>query len=181
MIYILYFVSTTNIPDSLQYLLIAAPVRLFRELMKQLIRNIKLSFLFLILLYQAGCSPRIAVSGNLPNSDLLESIEIGQVNKQEVLNLLGTPSTISPFSSNNWYYVSERTETSAFFAPKVVDRKVLLIKFNDKSVVSDIKSYGTEAGKAVDIVDRITPTEGRDFGLIKQLLGNLGRFEEKTD
>ena len=68
-----------------------------------------------------------------------------------------------------------------FFAPKVVDRKVLLIKFNDKSVVSDIKSYGTEAGKAVDIVDRITPTEGRDFGLIKQLLGNLGRFEEKTD
>ena len=57
----------------------------------------------------------------------------------------------------------------------------MLIKFNDKSVVSDIKSYGTEAGKEIDIVDRITPTEGRDFGIIKQLLGNLGRFEEKTD
>ena len=96
-IYIFYFVFTTNIPDSLQYLLIARPVRVFRELMKQLIRNIKLSFLFLILLYQAGCSPRIAVSGNLPNSDLLESIEIGQVNKQEVLNLLGTPQQFPLF------------------------------------------------------------------------------------
>ena len=149
--------------------------------MKQLIRNKKLSFLFLILLYLAGCSPRIAVTGNLPNPDLLDSIEIGEVNKQEVLNLIGTPSTISPFSGNNWYYVSERTETSAFFTPKVVDRKVLSIKFDDKGFVSDIKSYGTEAGKTVDIVDRTTPTEGRDFSIIKQLLGNLGRFEEKSD
>ncbi len=149
--------------------------------MKQLIWNIKLSFLFLTLLYLAGCSPRIAVSGNLPNPDLLDSIEIGHVNKQEVLKLIGTPSTISPFSSNNWYYVSERTETSAFFSPTVIDRKVLVIKFDDKDLVSDIKSYGTEAGKQVNIVDRITPTEGRDFSLIQQLLGNLGRFEEKSD
>ena len=149
--------------------------------MKQLILNIKLSLLFLILLYLAGCSPRIAVSGNLPNPDLLDSIEIGHVNKQEVLNLIGAPSTISPFSGNNWYYVSERTETSAFFTPKVVDRKVLSIKFDDKGVVSDIKSYGAEAGKAVNVVDRVTPTEGRDFGVIQQLLGNLGRFEEKTE
>ena len=159
----------------------AYQIRIFRELMKQLIRNKKLSFLFLILLYLAGCSPRIAVTGNLPNPDLLDSIEIGEVNKQEVLNLIGTPSTISPFSGNNWYYVSERTETSAFFTPKVVDRKVLSIKFDDKGLVSDIKSYGTEAGKTVDIVDRTTPTEGRDFSIIKQLLGNLGRFEEKSD
>ena len=149
--------------------------------MKQLIWNIKLSLLFLILLYVAGCSPRIAVTGNLPNPDLLDSIEIGEVNKQEVLNLIGTPSTISPFSSNNWYYVSERTETSAFFTPKVVDRKVLSIKFDDKGFVSDIKSYGTEAGKTVNVVDRKTPTEGRDFSIIQQLLGNLGRFEEKSE
>jgi len=149
--------------------------------MKQLIWNMKLSFLFLVLLYLGGCSPRITLSGNLPNSDLLDSIEIGHVHKQEVLNLIGTPSTISPFSTNDWYYVSERTETSAFFTPKVINRKVLLIKFNDKGIVSDIKSYGAEAGKPVDIVDRITPTEGRDFGVIQQLLGNLGRFEEKTE
>ena len=177
----LYLLLSAYAPSIFKYPCIACQIRIFRELMKQLILNIKVGFLFLILLYLAGCSPRIAVSGNLPNSDLLDSIEIGHVNKQQVLNLIGTPSTISPFSSDDWYYVSERTETSAFFNPKVVDRKVLLIKFNNKGVVSDIKSYGTEAGKAVDIVDRITPTEGRSFGIIQQLLGNIGQFEEKAD
>ena len=149
--------------------------------MKHLNSTLRLSFLFLILFYLTGCAPRVELSGNLPNTDLLDSIEIGHVNKQEVLKLIGTPSTISPFSGNDWYYVSERTETSAFFNPKVVDRKVLLIKFDDKGVVSDIRSYGVEAGKAVDIVDRITPTEGRSFGIIQQLLGNIGRFEENTE
>ena len=55
------------------------------------------------------------------------------------------------------------------------------IKFDDKGFVSDIKSYGTEAGKTVNVVDRKTPTEGRDFSIIQQLLGNLGRFEEKSE
>ena len=85
--------------------------------MKHLNSTLRLSFLFLILFYLTGCAPRVELSGNLPNTDLLDSIEIGHVNKQEVLKLIGTPSTISPFSGNDWYYVSERTETSAFFNP----------------------------------------------------------------
>jgi Small protein A (tmRNA-binding) len=64
-----------------------------------------------------SCQERIDVRGNLPNPDLLQDIEVGHITKNEVADLLGTPSSVAPFSSDTWYYISERTKTVAFFEP----------------------------------------------------------------
>ena len=76
--------------------------------------------------------PRIDIRGNLPDPDLLAELEIGALSKQQVEEMFGSPSSVSTFGSENWYYISERTETTAFYAPEVVDRKVVVISFDDK-------------------------------------------------
>ncbi len=125
----------------------------------------------------AACAPRIEVRGNLPDPDLLAELEIGALNKQQVTEMFGSPSSVSTFGSENWYYISERTETTAFYAPEVVDRKVVVISFDDKGVVRDFASLGLEDGRIIELVERKTPTAGNEITFLQQLFGNLGRFE----
>ena len=125
----------------------------------------------------AACSPRVEIRGNLPDPDLLAELEIGALNKRQVEEMFGSPSSVSTFGDENWYYISERTETTAFYAPDVVDRKVVVIKFDDKGVVRDFASLGLEDGRIIELVERKTPTAGLEITFLQQLFGNLGRFE----
>ena len=129
----------------------------------------------------AGCQERIDVRGNLPNPDLLQDIEVGYITKNEVADLLGTPSSIAPFSSNIWYYISERTKTVAFFEPEILERKVIVVRFDQKGVARELKSYGIEDARRIQMVERTTPTAGRELTILKQLFGNIGRFEGASE
>lgn len=128
----------------------------------------------------SACSSRIDQRGNLPDADVLANVEVGHINKQGVQDLLGTPSSVGLFDGEAWYYISERTETVAFFTPKVLERKVIVIKFDEKGIVSAMNTLNLEDGKQIDMVDRRTPTAGNEFGLLRQLFGNIGRFEGKA-
>jgi len=129
----------------------------------------------------AGCQERIDVRGNLPNPDLLQDIEVGYITKNEVADLLGTPSSVAPFSSDTWYYISERTKTVAFFEPEILERKVIVVKFDEKGVARELKSYGVEDARRIQMVERTTPTAGREMTILKQLFGNIGRFEGASE
>ena len=125
-----------------------------------------------------NCTPRIDVRGNLPDSDLIADIELGHINKRQVKALIGSPSSISPLSADTWYYVSERTETTAFFEPEIKERKILVIQFDKKDVAQDVKILGLEDAQKIEMVDRVTPTAGKELTILKQIFGNIGRFEQ---
>ena len=127
----------------------------------------------------SACSSRIDQRGNLPDPDVLANVEVGHINKQGVQDLLGTPSSVGLFDQETWYYISERTETTAFFEPKILDRKVIVIKFDDKGIVSAMNTLGLEDAKQVEMVDRRTPTAGNELSLLRHLFGTIGRFEGK--
>ncbi|MAF47905.1 MAG: outer membrane protein assembly factor BamE [Rhodospirillales bacterium] len=126
-----------------------------------------------------ACSPRVSTHGNLPDPDLLADIEVGHVNKNEVARILGTPSSVAPFDSDTWYYVSEKTKTVAFFEPEVTERKIIIIRFDKRGMVKEFKTFGLEEAKQIEMVERKTPTAGNELGLLRQMFGNIGRFEGK--
>ena len=127
----------------------------------------------------SACSSRIDQRGNLPDADVLANVEVGHINRQGVQDLLGTPSSVGLFDGETWYYISERTEKTAFFEPVVLDRKVIVIKFDEKGIVSAMNTLTMEDARQIEMVDRRTPTAGNEFGLLRQLFGNIGRFEGK--
>jgi outer membrane protein assembly factor BamE (lipoprotein component of BamABCDE complex) len=124
----------------------------------------------------AACSPTIQQEGNVPDPDQVVQINPGVDDKNRVTQLLGSPSSISAFQDRTWYYISRRTETTAFLDPEVVEQEVLAVTFDSQNIVQDMKVYGLENGRTVAMVDRITPTYGNDLTLVQQVLGNLGRF-----
>jgi outer membrane protein assembly factor BamE (lipoprotein component of BamABCDE complex) len=124
----------------------------------------------------AACSPTIQQEGNVPDVDQVVQINPGVDDKNRVNQLLGSPSAVSAFADRTWYYISRRTEQTAFLDPEVVDQEVLAISFDAQNIVQDLKVYGLEDGRMVAMVDRVTPTHGNDLTIVQQVLGNLGRF-----
>lgn len=129
----------------------------------------------------AACAPRINSHGNFPDPDLLAEVEVGEANKSDVAEMLGSPSSTAPFDKDVWYYVSEKTETVAFFEPEVIERKVIVIRFDNRGIVSALKTLGLEEARQMVMVERKTPTAGNELGLLRQLFGNIGRFEGQAN
>ena len=124
----------------------------------------------------AACGGKYDVRGNEPDPDKVLAVHPGIDTRQQVSQLLGTPSTTSTFDPNTWYYISKRTEQYAFFDPDIIDQEVLVVKFDDGGLVSDMYIYGVEDGRIVEPVERTTPTYGQELTLMQQLIGNFGRF-----
>lgn len=139
-------------------------------------RFFHLSVLCAVIILQS-CSGKTLNTGNFPDPDLIANIEIGQVSKKGVYELLGSPSSIATFSDNDWYYISEKTSTKAFFKPEIISRKVLIIQFDKRQIVKKIKHLSLKDGENIEMVDRVTPTSGKELTILQQIFGNVGRFE----
>jgi len=138
--------------------------------------TVKLFALGLLVSAAAACAPIVATNGNLVEPDRLADLHEGTSNKSDVANTLGTPTATGTLDSNTWYYIGQRTEKVAFYAPEVVERKVVAFHFDDSSILRKIDQLDLSAGQEVDIVSRTTPTAGKDLGFLEQMLGNVGRF-----
>ena len=129
----------------------------------------------------AACDRKVAVRGNMPDPEVVLEVQPGYSNRNEVLQVLGSPSTVSTFQDDTWFYIGYRTEQFAFLEPEVVDRSVLVVAFNDAGVVDDTRLYTVEDGQIIDPVSRETPTEGRELTILQQLFGNIGKFPVGED
>ena len=59
----------------------------------------------------------------------LAQIEPGRTTRDEVQQLLGSPSSLTTFDGAVWYYVSQRTERMSFYQEDVVNQDVVSITF----------------------------------------------------
>ena len=75
-------------------------------------------------------SARVYQRGYVLPEGALEQIPLGSTQEQ-VLIVLGTPSTVATVSGDAFYYISQRTESSRRFIPrKPTDQRVIAIYFD---------------------------------------------------
>jgi outer membrane protein assembly factor BamE (lipoprotein component of BamABCDE complex) len=124
-----------------------------------------------------ACTGRVGVRGNTPDPERLAEIQPGEISRAEVRDVLGSPSTVGNYEKKEtWFYFSERTETYAFFEPTVTERKVVIIQFDGKGVVSKVDSIGLDASAKVDPIDRKTQSAGAELTVIDQIISNFQRM-----
>ena len=127
----------------------------------------------------AGCSPTIDSRGFNAENVQFSQINPGVQNKQQVQEILGSPSTVSSFDANVWYYVSKKTATTSFFTPEVLDQQVTVIEFDSTGIVRTIKTYKGEEAKHIRPIDRKTETAGYQTGVLREVFSNFGRISSK--
>ena len=123
-----------------------------------------------------GCSPVIENHGYAPDPALLADVSVGRDTRGSVQRKIGRPSSTGVFSERGWYYVATTVERYMYHAPKVTDRRVVAVEFDENDVVAAVNTYGLEDGRVIDLATGTTPTHGRKLTILQQLLGNIGRF-----
>ena len=99
----------------------------------------------------------------------LEQIPMGATQEQ-VLIVLGTPSTVATVSGEAFYYISQRTERAAAFMPhEVVDQRVIAVYFDKDRRVERLANYTMKDGKIFDTVSQTTPTGGREVSYLRNI------------
>ncbi len=129
----------------------------------------------------SACAPNIVQRGNLPAPELLTKIQPGVQSRNQVADILGSPSSVATFGEEVWYYISSQTETVAFYEPEIIELLVEAITFDDAGKVKNIRTYGLEDAQEIEPVARTTPTGGREITILEQLIGNLGRFSKQDN
>jgi outer membrane protein assembly factor BamE (lipoprotein component of BamABCDE complex) len=127
----------------------------------------------------SGCTASRDFHGYVPDQALPTDVKPSVDTRSTVLARLGTPSTTSVFDDKLWVYMSSTRELLAFYYPKVVQREIVAIQFDDQDVVSDVLVYDVTAGRTISYNSRVTPTRGRELGILEQLFGTLGRLPQQ--
>jgi outer membrane protein assembly factor BamE (lipoprotein component of BamABCDE complex) len=124
-------------------------------------------------LIASGCAPTVRVHGYVPSAADIAQVRPGVDNYEAVEKSLGLPSSSALLEDRSWYYVQSVVENFTYHPPRVVDRTVLAVNFNENGVVTDLVQYGLQDGRIVNLTARTTETGGRSLGVIEQLFGNL--------
>jgi outer membrane protein assembly factor BamE (lipoprotein component of BamABCDE complex) len=103
----------------------------------------------------------------------LEQIPLG-ASQEQVLLVLGTPSTVATVSGEAFYYISQKADRPiSFMREKVTDQRVIAVYFDKSRKVQRLAEFGMKDGKVFDFVSRTTPTSGNDLNVITTILHNI--------
>src|SRR5689334_927726 len=132
-------------------------------------RAMVLAALLLLGLPLGGCFSETYQKGYIVPEGALEQIPIG-ASQEQVLILLGTPSTVATVSGEAFYYISQRSERPiGFMAQQVIDQRVIAVYFDKNRRVERLDNYGWKDGRVFDFVSRATPTGGKDVPYVDAL------------
>lgn len=112
-----------------------------------------------------GCITQVYQRGYLVPDGALEQIPLG-ASQEQVLIVLGTPSTVATISGEVFYYISQRTEQTSFLPQKETDRRVIAVYFDKDRKVQRIADYGLKDGKLFDYISRTTPSGGEQQSIM---------------
>ncbi len=112
--------------------------------------------------------------GYLIDERSVQQVKTGMSGEQ-VLQTLGTPSTVSTVGNKSWYYISQTTRRRvAFMGESQTDQRVLAVYFDRNLKVERVALYGVQDGKVFDFISRTTPASGQESTFISTLFRGLG-------
>jgi len=116
-----------------------------------------------------ACTSEQFQKGYILPPGALEQIPIG-ASQDQVLIVMGTPSTVATLNGEVFYYISQRSERPvAFMNQRVVDQRVIAIYFDRNRQVKRLANYGLQDGKIFDFISRTTATSGQELSYLTPL------------
>ena len=114
------------------------------------------------------------VQGYLIDEKAVAEVKPG-MSAEQVLKILGTPSTVSTVGNQSWYYISQNTNrTFMYDTPTITDQRVLTVVFTKALKVERIANYGQKDGLLFDFNTNTTPAGGKDLSIVRQMLRMVG-------
>ena len=129
--------------------------------------------LFTLAALPGGCFGETFQRGYVLPEGALDQIPLG-ASQEQVLLVLGTPSTVATVSGEAFYYISQKAQRSVSFVPtEITDQRVIAVYFDKSRKVQRLAEYGIKDGKVFDFISRTTPTSGAENNFITYMFRTI--------
>ena len=142
----------------------------------------KILILF-IFLFTLNCSTN-KVSKNHGFKSLetkFEKIVINQTNKNDIIDLIGPPSTKSDFNKNKWFYIERRKTNQSLFKlgqKKIEKNNILMVEFNNRGILTNKKIFDMDDMNEIKYVKSLTQKEFKQNNFLYNIFTS---FREKMN
>ena len=143
-----------------------------------------MKFFFIIaLIFVLSCSTNKVNNnhGVLLLNNKFNKIVVDKSNSNDILNLLGPPSTKSSFDTNIWIYIERKKTNQSIFKlgkQKIEKNNVLVLELNNKGILAKKKLYDLEDMNDYKFVEKVTE---KDFSQNSFVYGVLSSLRDKIN
>jgi outer membrane protein assembly factor BamE (lipoprotein component of BamABCDE complex) len=126
-------------------------------------------------LMASACTPVTKYQGFMVLDEDPTTAKVGEDTMASVRTRFGSPTTISTFEPNIWYYMAQTTDNFGAYRPRLRARSIVAITFDKESQkVANVKTLDANDGRVIAYSGRETPTTGRQLSIWEQLLSTIG-------
>ena len=101
---------------------------------------------------------------------------LNQTNKNDILELLGEPSTRSNFDNDVWIYIERKISTGPIYKfgrRKIIANNVLVLEIDEMGMLADKKFYNKENMKNIEFSDDVTDPVYRKRSFVYDFLSSM--------
>ena len=103
-------------------------------------------------------------------------IEVNVTNKNDLIKIIGPPSTVSDFNVNLWFYF-ERLKTNQSLiklgAQKIKKNNILIVELNNKGILKSKRILDIDDMNDIEYLKVVTTKEFKDDNLIYGIFSSL--------
>ena len=118
-----------------------------------------------------SCTSNIKIHGYIPSKSDLENLVLGKDTKQSVSKKMGLPATAG--LEGAFYYVRSTFNAPGFKPTQLIDRKVVVLSFDERSKLKNIETFNVDNGKFVRLDYRVTETGLDNKNILQQIIGSI--------
>jgi len=105
-----------------------------------------------------------------------DKIVINQTNKNDILKLLGEPSTKSSFDNDVWIYIERKTSRDSIYKlgkEKLIVNNVLVIEIDDSGLLASKKFYNKDKMNDLKFIEKSTTSTYSKRSFVYDFLSSM--------
>ena len=105
-----------------------------------------------------------------------KKLVINNSNSNDIINLLGEPSTKSSFDNDVWIYIERKISTGSIMLlgkEKLITNNVLVVEINEMGLLADIKFYNKDTMGDIEFVESSTDSIYRKRSFVYDFLSSM--------
>ena len=118
-----------------------------------------------------SCTTNIKNHGYIPSKSDLETLVIGKDTKRSIANKIGLPATAG--LEGAYYYVRSTFNAPGFKSAQLVNRKVVVLSFDQRNKLKNIETFNVDNGNFVRLDYRVTETGLDNKNILQQIIGSI--------